>query len=135
VVVDDNPKQLQIWEKIADKAEIDFSGYLDPRDVEKEVSLRQNRNKVIFVFDFSLGLGNKNGLEWIESLDLGRNAILSTHFSESIEIQSQCIEKKIPLLPKQWVSWLPIVRRLPHGFSEPLPVKLSGNTVPVTISS
>jgi len=58
------------------------------------------------LLDYDLGKGAMNGLDVARELNLGANAILVTGHYDSEEVQRQCAERGIRLLPK---TYLPLV--------------------------
>lgn len=58
----------------------------------------------VYLLDYDLGENKKTGLDVAKELSLGPKAILVTGHFDSSEIQRRCMEERIGLLPKSYLS-------------------------------
>lgn len=87
--------------------------YQKQSSLDSEASLRESQNDAaIQVFsDYELLGDAMTGLEVLETLELGRNALLVTSHYENSEIIERCQKRGIRLLPKNLLAHVPIRRR------------------------
>ena len=62
----------------------------------------------LFLLDYDLGTGERNGLDIARELNLTTNAILVTGHFDSVEIQKRCEEQGLGLLPKSYLSLIEV---------------------------
>ena len=62
----------------------------------------------LYLFDYDDGQGNLTGIDVVRSLGLASQAILFTGHFDSEEIQRQCLEQNLSLVPKPFFSSVPL---------------------------
>jgi len=63
-----------------------------------------SKNEILYLLDYDLGEGKQNGLNLAMELGILSDSILVTGHFDSVDLQKQCAEQKISLLPKSFLS-------------------------------
>jgi|GEM_PF-979566 signal transduction histidine kinase len=110
ICLDDDTSVHALWKLKAKRLKIHQEPILFSKADELiEAVVSFDLNKSIFFIDYHLEDESITGLELIHKLDLSTKALLVTHASDNSEIQKQCIELKIKMLPKSLIHDLNII--------------------------
>jgi signal transduction histidine kinase len=109
VVLDDDETIHQVWQKC-------FTGYDIAELIEFYSSdelltwyQSYSSESVLFLIDYELAASEKTGLDVIEQLNIAARSYLVTNRYEDLELRQRCDKLGLRLIPKLFVSHIPIV--------------------------
>ncbi len=106
VVVDDDLSIHDVWNERFKNTSINISHFFNSGDFCNY--LVNNPNKNLFLIDYELLTGCKNGLDIIEELSISDKSILVTSYYDSPVIRNRCHELKVRIIPKAFVTHIKI---------------------------
>lgn len=118
VVVDDDPSIHCFWKGKVEslrRLRSQTAGLVlvhlnSPKELKNWINVNRNQlDHAKFLIDYEFNTCLENGLEAIQSLKIERQSILVTSHYENPKLQSLCDESKLLILPKQFVSSVPIM--------------------------
>ena len=106
VILDDDPSIHDAWnEKFSAFTNMTLSHFMTSADLMAQPSLEAE----LYLMDYELLAGDKNGLDVIEHLDLNRCSFLVTSCFEDSVVRKRCEIMGVKILPKPYVSSVPII--------------------------
>jgi signal transduction histidine kinase/CheY-like chemotaxis protein len=108
VIVDDDQSIHQVWKSLLNKELAQVHLY-SPSELRDWIAQnRGNEYPALYLLDYEFLQFKETGLDLIEELNIGLNAILVTSRFEEREILHRCEKVGTKLIPKNLVSWVPI---------------------------
>lgn len=117
-VMDDDISIKEVWkQRFADlgvtENGIEVSYFSHPDEVERWATDIGKQNISLFLLDFEITNSRRSGIELARDLDIGSRAVLVSSRWEEKEIQNQCNDLKMKLLPKGLAGFVAIQIKKP----------------------
>lgn len=106
VILDDQEAiRLTLAERIDEIANVRIESFANPDAlIERHHSHYRGHENILYLLDYDLGAGMRNGIEVAETLGIARESVLVTGHFDSVEIQNKCEQLGMGLIPKPFLS-------------------------------
>ncbi|RYZ84405.1 MAG: HAMP domain-containing histidine kinase, partial [Proteobacteria bacterium] len=100
VILDDEVSVFRAWERLLPKTPLGLPVFLTSKDAFRAWHSKRDKNKnYVYFFDYEIGR-TESGVQLINELSIGNNAILVTSRYDDRAVQKQAIAAGIKILPK-----------------------------------